>query len=615
MCGIVGFTGKSDARKILLNGLKKLEYRGYDSSGISIFNRAEGRIETYKKQGGVDVLIEALKGVSTKSAAGIGHTRWATHGKPGDVNAHPHMSCGGIFSIVHNGIIENYMQIKDMLIDAGKIFYSQTDTEVAANLLEHSYKGDFLRAVELTLSQLKGSYAFAIMCRDFPDTIIGVRYESPLVIGVLSGVGGTSGKRGTRGVMLASDLNAIAPYTDDIIVPENGDIALIGPGGIRLYNGGAQIKRPIVKSALRPESAELNGFESYMLKEIMQVPGAIRDTVALYDGGGPLNKIPYALLKGLVAVRFIGCGTAYHAGLAARGIIERLCNLSCGAELASEFRYGDRLIDEKTLCVFISQSGETADTLGALKTAKAKGCTTVAITNVATSSITRIADYVLPTAAGAEIAVASTKAYNAQLSCIYAFCFYLARLRFSEGKFLDENYADLKAASAKAQTALAVLPQAAALAKKFCNQKGIFFIGRGVDYAAAQEGSLKLKEISYIFSEAYASGELKHGALALIEKDTPVISIVTQRHLFDKSLSAMHEVKARGASIICISTLNGIEQYGGAYDYLILLPEINELLSPLLSVIPMQLFSYFVTRERGYNPDKPRNLAKSVTVE
>jgi glucosamine--fructose-6-phosphate aminotransferase (isomerizing) len=505
-----------------------------------------------------------------------------------------------------------------MLISAGhKIFYSQNDSEVVANLLEHSYKGDFLQAVELTVSQLKGSYALAIMCRDFPDTLIGVRYESPLIIGLLKG-----------GAMIASDLNAVAPYTDDIILPENGDIAVISPKNIGLYNGGSEIKRQPVKSTLRPEASELNGFESYMFKEIMQVPAAIRDTIELYRGGGSLNGIPSALLRRLKAIRFIGCGTAYHAGLAAKGVIERLCNISCGAELASEFRYGGQILDEGTLCIFISQSGETADTLGAVKLAKAKGCKTVAITNVASSSISRIVDYVLPTAAGAEIAVASTKAYNAQLSCIYEFCFYLARrLRFSDDKFLDENYADLKAAGAKAQAALAVLPQTAALAKKFCNQKSVFFIGRGVDYAAAQEGSLKLKEISYIFSEAYASGELKHGTLALIENDTLVISIVTQRCLLDKALSAMHEVKARGAKIICISTLKEIKKYGGAgglsgsgssggaYDYLILLPEINEMLSPILSVIPMQLFSYFVTKERGYNPDKPRNLAKSVTVE
>lgn len=606
MCGIVGYTGKTAAvKEVLLKGLYKLEYRGYDSAGIAYINPKTKQIDTYKKQGKIAALDEAVKEVQTESYCGIGHTRWATHGKPSDQNAHPHSDGQGLFSVVHNGIIENYLQIKEKL--SSKINYlSETDTEVIPNLLAANYDGDLLGTVQKTVKELKGSYALCILCRDFPDTVIAVKYESPMIIGICAG--GDS--------VIASDITAVIGHTDQIYIPENGDIAVVRPDGVVFYNGGVEISRPLTKTLLKPESVSMGGYESYMYKEILEVPAAIGNTVDLYNGGGALKIFKKSYLKKIKSIRFVGCGTAYHAGIVGKLTIQKLTDIDAQCETASEFRYQNNSFPENALCVFISQSGETADTLGAVKAAKAAGAMTAAITNVPASGITRIVDFVLPTMAGPEIAVASTKAYSAQIAAVYALCLEIAAARQdSDAEFLRGAKEELSLMAEKAQKTLSVLPEISKLAKKYSHQKCVFFIGRGLDYAVAQEGSLKLKEISYIFSEAYPSGELKHGTLALIEKDTLVIALITQKNLLDKSLSALYEVKARGAGVLCLSSLPEIKNFGTAYDQLIELPKTKDLFSPLLSVIPMQLFAYFMTRERGFDPDKPRNLAKSVTVE
>lgn len=609
MCGIVGYIGTKQAVPILIEGLKKLEYRGYDSAGVAVYD-GKNDINVVKAKGRLSVLEDRLKTYCPDGTIGIGHTRWATHGEPNDVNSHPHASQNGIIAVVHNGIIENYMQLKEFLQSKGYCFRSDTDTEVIAQLVEYNYEGDLLKAVIKTLNELEGSYALGVICTMYPDELIAARKDSPLIVGI-----------GKNENFIASDIPAILKYTRDIYILEDKEIACVKKDGISIYNVfGESVKRDIFHVDWDISSAEKGGYEHFMIKEICEEPQAVKSALSprLKDSKIILDSINLTkdYLANLEKIHIIACGTAYHAGVVGKYAIEKLARIPVEAELASEFRYRDPIINENHLAIVISQSGETLDSLMALREAKKRGARILSVVNVVGSSIARESDDILYTWAGPEIAVASTKAYNTQLSVMYLFAidFALKRGTISEDeakKYIDE----LNRIPSLIEKIVNDREKIQKFASRRYNAKSIFFIGRSLDYALSMEGSLKLKEISYIHSEAYAGGELKHGTIALIEEGTLVVCPLTQESLFDKMLSNIKEVKARGAVVMAITHekhASMVEKYA---DIVITIPDMESLLSPIAAITPMQLFAYYMSVLKGNDVDKPRNLAKSVTVE
>lgn len=606
MCGIVGYIGTQKAVPILLDGLTKLEYRGYDSAGISTIENS--KITITKDKGRVKNLSELLKNSNSTSTIGIAHTRWATHGKPSKTNSHPHTDNTNKFSVVHNGIIENYTDIKKFLMDNGYKFISETDTEVIPNLISYYYASgnDFLKSVNLACNDLEGSYAIEVLCEDFPDRIIVAKKDSPLVIGTSK-----------NSNYIASDIPAVLSYTKDFYLLEDGDIVEIYTNKLNFYDKDLNpIKKKIEKISWDASAIEKNGYDDFMLKEINEQVVSIRETI-----GFKLNKENIELdnislskdfLSNINKIFIVACGTAMHAGLAVKSIFENLCQIPVEVDMASEFRYRNPLVNEHTLAIFISQSGETADTIQALKLAKEKGATTLALSNVIGSSITREADLYIYTHAGPEIAVASTKAYTAQVVLLNIIALYIAQtLETVDNDTIEEIKKQILLLPSKVEETLEDDTIIKKLADDIYDVKDTFFIGRGIDYPVAMEGSLKLKEISYIHSEAYAGGELKHGPIALVENNFPVIGIMTDKKLLEKSESNLQEVISRGAKTIVITN----QKIDKKFDYVIEIPEINKYLSPILSVIPLQLLSYYISKKKGLDVDKPRNLAKSVTVE
>lgn len=614
MCGIVGYTGYRKANEVLINGLLKLEYRGYDSAGMAtieknkiIINKEKGRVANLQN-------LDSVKNLS--GTLGIAHTRWATHGIPSKENAHPHMDCYNTFAVVHNGIIENFSELKSFLQGYGYTFKSQTDTEVIPNLIHYYYSTNsildgfekFLDAVKRTVDDLKGSYALEVISSLFPNEIIVVKKDSPLVIG-----------KGKKENFIASDIPAILQYTNEFYLLDDNEIAVITSSNISFYDNHLEPHNKEIKNIeWAASSADKNGYEDYMLKEIYEQPVAIRETIGSRLKTGEISvfndlDISKNYLKSINKIYIVACGTAMHAGLIGKTVIEKLCRIPVEVDIASEFRYRNPLVDEKTLCIYISQSGETADTIAALRLAKSKKAKTLAISNVIGSSITREADYTVYTHAGPEIAVASTKAYTSQVVLITILGIYFAELLEScEKNFLESLKLEILNLPSKVESILENANKIKEFANKVYTQKDMFFLGRGNDYNVALEGSLKLKEISYIHSEAYAAGELKHGPIALIENGVTVIGIVTDKHLVEKSISNIQEVITRGARTLIITnqSLPNI-----SLDCVINIPVTNELLSPVLSVVPLQLLSYYISKSKGLDVDKPRNLAKSVTVE
>ena len=606
MCGIVGYTGKRSAQDVLLDGLEKLEYRGYDSAGVAL--AMEGGIRVVKSKGRLAKLREklALQRLS-ESFCGIGHTRWATHGEPSDVNSHPHSTPR--VSIVHNGIIENYGILKEKLAAKGYTFESETDTEVLVKLIDSCYHGEPLQALHEALGMVRGSYALAVLFRDFPETIFAVKKESPLIVGWGEGEN-----------FVASDIPALLKYTRDYSVLEEGDLAVVEAGSIRFYDAfGEPVERPRLTADWDQEAAEKGGYPHFMLKEINEQPTAITATVSpRVENGMPDLRIPALTderLAQIGTVHLVGCGTAMHAGMVGKAAIEALARVPAEVDIASEFRYRDPILNPNDLVVIISQSGETSDTLAALKLAKSRGVPVLAIVNVVGSSIARAADYVLYTYAGPEIAVASTKAYMVQMCVLYLFAF---RLAYAKGR---QTEAEIKRLTAELLRAGEVIKprlddceQIQYLASRFVNTQSCFFIGRGFDYSLSLEGSLKLKEISYVHSDAYAAGELKHGTISLITDGVPVIVLATQKQVYEKTLSNAKETKSRGARVLLFTTRDAVVPEGIA-DYIVRLDEYEDLLMPLQLIVPLQLFAYYMAVLRGCDVDKPRNLAKSVTVE
>lgn len=608
MCGIVGYIGPKQAQNVLLEGLEKLEYRGYDSAGVAIYNGQT--IGVKKTKGRLAELADHLQEESLVGQIGIGHTRWATHGKPSDENSHPHVDCKEQFAVVHNGIIENYIELKEELIQKGHHFTSETDTEVVAKLLADMYDGDLVSTVKKVVDRLTGAYALGIICNYEPNKLVAVRYASPLVIGVGEGEN-----------FIASDIPAILKHTRDVYILEDGEMAVLDEQGVKLMTiDGTPIKREVLRVTWDMETAEKGGFDHFMLKEIYEQPKAIRDTLAgrLKNDRVDLSQeiqLSATEAKKLRKIHFVACGTAFHAGMVGKTVVEQLTRIPVEIDVASEYRYRNPIIDEQTLVVVVSQSGETADTLAALREAKKHGARVVAITNVVGSSVAREADDVIITWAGPEIAVASTKAYTSQLIAIYLFGMYLAQLLETEAvSSIGDQLAELQLLPTKTEEVLAQADKLREYARSIVHHEHLFFLGRGLDYAVALEGSLKLKEISYIHSEAYAAGELKHGTLALIEEGIPVIALATQHTVFEKMVSNIQEVKARGAYLLGL-TEQGDKELIKSVDEVIYIPSIHDLFAPVLAVVPLQLLAYYACVERGYDVDKPRNLAKSVTVE
>lgn len=612
MCGIVGYIGTKNATPILLQGLKRLEYRGYDSAGIAVIEN--GKIEVKKDKGRVSNL-EAVPGINDlKGTIGIAHTRWATHGKPAKENSHPHTDMDGTFAVVHNGIIENYNELKNMLIEKGYKFVSQTDTEIIPNLINYYYKEDHkndelkvLRAVRNACMDLKGSFALEIISSNAPENMIVVRKDSPLVIG-----------KGHGENYLASDIPAILSYTKDFYFINDYEFAVLTKDNVKFYNTDLnEIKKTTDSIEWDSKGAEKDGYEHFMLKEINEQPKAIRETIGTRLNGSKVcfDELNFSkeYLESLNKIYIVACGTAMHAGLVAKNIIEKLCKIPVEVDIASEFRYRDPLIDNKTLTIYISQSGETADTIAALKLAREKGAKTLAISNVIGSSITREADYSIYTHAGPEIAVASTKAYTSQVTMLTLIALYFAEiLERGDMEKVETLKKDLLKLPEKAEEILKNTSKIQKFAKRIHKEKDMFFLGRGVDYAVSLEGSLKVKEISYIHSEGYASGELKHGPIALIDTGVTVIATITDKNLLEKSISNVQEVISRGAKVLAI-TNQDVENKG--FDTIIKIPEVTTEISPVLSIIPLQLLAYYISTEKGLDVDKPRNLAKSVTVE
>ena len=606
MCGIVGYVGKRSAQDVLLDGLEKLEYRGYDSAGVALAQ--EGGIRVVKSKGRLDALRQKLAVQAlAESSCGIGHTRWATHGEPSDVNSHPHSTPR--VSIVHNGIIENYGALKDRLAARGYTFESETDTEVLVKLIDSCYHGEPLQALHEALGMVRGSYALAVLFKDFPDTIFAVKKESPLIVGWGEGEN-----------FVASDIPALLKYTRDYSVLEEGDLAVVTAQGIRFYNAfGEPVERQRLTADWDQEAAEKGGYPHFMLKEINEQPAAITATVSpRVEDGLPDLRIPELTderLRSIGAVHLVACGTAMHAGMVGKAAIETLARVPAEVDIASEFRYRDPILNKNDLVIIISQSGETSDTLAALKLAKSRGVPVLAIVNVVGSSIARAADYILYTYAGPEIAVASTKAYVVQMCVLYLFAL---RLAYAQGKLEEAETkrltAELLRAGEVIKPRLDDCEQIKYLASRFVNTQSCFFIGRGFDYALSLEGSLKLKEISYVHSDAYAAGELKHGTISLITDGVPVIALATQKQVYEKTISNAKETKSRGARVILFTTKDAVVPEGVA-DYIVRLDEYEDLLMPLQLIVPLQLFAYYMAVLRGCDVDKPRNLAKSVTVE
>jgi len=609
MCGIVGYIGEEQATPILLNGLQKLEYRGYDSAGVAVYNSTG--LHVVKSKGRLSVLEGILEGgKSLPGTVGIGHTRWATHGAPSDVNSHPQVSDGGKFVVVHNGIIENYLELKNRLMGRGVEFASDTDTEVVAQLLEYYYTGDVLEAIQKVIARVEGSYALGILCADCPEKLFAVRKDSPLIIGV-----------GQRENFIASDVPAILSYTRDIYRLKDREIAVLTRESIAFYN---QELDPIQKEPERIQwdidAAEKGGYEHFMMKEIYEQPEALRKTISprIREGKIVLDDITLTReqIQNIRKVCIVACGTAYHVGVVAKYAFERLLKIPLEVDVASEFRYREPILDENTLVIIISQSGETADTLAALRMAKAKGCRILSIVNVVGSTIANESDDVLYTWAGPEIAVASTKAYSTQLAVIYMIVLYMAdQLDSVSQEEMAQYMADLQRLPDLAAECLQDKETIQYFASQYFNAHDMYFIGRNVDYAASLEASLKLKEISYIHSEAYTAGELKHGPISLIEDGTLVIAIATYEKLFDKMMSNVREVKARGAVVLGITVRGKEEALKQETDYQFCVPDITDFMLPSLSILPLQLFAYYVASMKGCDIDKPRNLAKSVTVE
>lgn len=613
MCGIVGYIGKQKASPILINGLIRLEYRGYDSAGISTIE--SNGLSIMKNKGRVKNLYD-LEGIDKlEGTIGIAHTRWATHGKPSKENAHPHQDNSKTFSVVHNGIVENYNDLRKFLTDNGYNFLSETDTEIIPNLIDFYYKKDnkntninkFLTAVKNACSDLKGSFALEIICKDFPDNMIVVRKDSPLVIG-----------KGDGENYISSDIPAILSFTRNFYLLNDYEFSLLSRDDIKFYDKNLN---PIDKKTKTIEwdatSSEKNGFDDFMLKEIYEQPTSIRETIGSKfseNSKCEFEKLNFSkeYLSSINKIYIVACGTAMHAGLVAKNAIEKLCKINTEVDIASEFRYREPLIDSKTLCIFISQSGETADTIAALKLSKQKGAKTIAISNVIGSSITRESDYSLYTHAGPEIAVASTKAYTSQVILLVILAIYFAEILGIEEKALTNLKKEILELPKKIEETLSVSESVKNIAKTIFQEKDIFFLGRGIDEAVAREGCLKLKEISYIHSESYPAGELKHGPIALIENGITVIGILTDSNLVEKSISNLQEVITRGAKTLVITNQKLNKDL---FDFVIEIPETNSFVSPILSIIPLQLLSYYISKEKGLDVDKPRNLAKSVTVE
>lgn len=606
MCGIVGYVGKRNAQDVLLDGLEKLEYRGYDSAGVAL--ALEGGIRVVKSKGRLAELrkrlaVEAL----ARSGCGIGHTRWATHGEPSDVNSHPHSTPR--VSIVHNGIIENYGVLKERLMAKGYTFESKTDTEVLVKLIDSCYEGEPLKALRAALAMVRGSYALAVLFRDFPDTLFAVKRESPLIVGW-----------GEEENFIASDIPALLKYTRRYSVLEEGDMAVVNADGIRFYNEFAEpVEREVLTANWDQEAAEKGGYPHFMLKEINEQPAAITATVSpRVENGLPDLRVPELTderLRRIGTVHLVGCGTAMHAGMVGKAAIEALARVPAQVEIASEFRYRNPILRPEDLVIIISQSGETSDTLAALKLAKSRGVPVLAIVNVVGSSIARAADYVMYTYAGPEIAVASTKAYMVQMCVLYLFAL---RLAYARGMQTDAEIrrltAELLRAGEVIKPRLADCEQIKYLASRFVNTQSCFFIGRGFDYSLSLEGSLKLKEISYVHSDAYAAGELKHGTISLVTDGVPVIALATQKQVYEKTISNAKETKSRGAKVLLFTTRDAVVPDGVA-DYVVRLDDYDDLLMPLQLIVPLQLFAYYMAVLRGCDVDKPRNLAKSVTVE
>ena len=608
MCGIVGYLGKKEASPVLINGLSKLEYRGYDSAGVAIIENND--LKVTKCKGRLANLEKKLEISPIHGAVGIGHTRWATHGEPSDLNSHPHSNEDETISVVHNGIIENYINLREWLSAKGYKFTSETDTEVIPHLVDYYYKGNLEEAVIKAISKMEGSYAIGVVSTHEPGKLVAVRKDSPLIAGI-----------GKDEFFVASDIPAILNYTRDVYLLNDKEFVVITEDGIKLLTeDGEEINKDVFHVTWNADAAEKGGYEHFMIKEIHEQPKAIRDTMTSRIAPHKpitLDKITITKdqLKNIDKVYIVACGTAYHAGVVGKYVIEKLARIPVEVDIASEFRYRDPIINERTLMIVISQSGETADTLAALREAKKHGARVIAVTNVVGSSVSREADDVLYTWAGPEIAVASTKAYTTQLIAMYIIALYFAEYKET---ISSEKIEAIKEAMLKLPEQAEEVLKHKEVLQKFASKtymhKDMFFLGRGLDYAVAMEGSLKLKEISYIHSEAYAAGELKHGTIALIENGTVVIALATQEELFEKMVSNIKEVKTRGANVLAFA-FEGNEAIEKTVDSALYIPKTEEVLAPVLSVIPLQLLSYYMAVQKGCDVDKPRNLAKSVTVE
>ncbi len=612
MCGIVGYVGEQNAVPVLISGLQSLEYRGYDSAGVAVLN--VDKIGIRKTKGKVDNLRNLLLNEPVSGHVGIGHTRWATHGAPSDLNAHPHFSNDDKIAVVHNGIIENYQELKAELEAKGYIFHSETDTETVAHLIDDYYKQglDLLESVRRTLERIEGSYALGVLCTDYPDQLIAARKESPLIVGL-----------GKNENFIASDIPAILTYTKDAYILGDKELAVVKADGVKLYDiNGNEIQKEVYTYKWDVEAAQKNGYDHFMLKEIYEQPKVVKDNLAkrFSEDGKSIEldgiKLGKAELENINQIYIVACGTAYYAGLIGKYLLERIVRIPVNADVASEFRYKDPLIDEHTLVIVISQSGETADTHSALKLAKSKGARVLGVVNAVGSSIARDADDVLYTLAGFEIAVASTKAFSAQVVAMYLITLHIAQ---ELGKIDDKTFAEIKKAMDRLPSQIndiltKAVPAIRGFVNKYISSKNVFYIGRGLDYVVGMEGSLKLKEIAYLHSEPYAAGELKHGPIALIEKATLVVGVCTQEALFDKTKSNMQEVKARGAKVLAIA-MEGNKSIEEVADDVIYIPRTHWMLTSLLANIPQQLFAYYMALGLGEDIDKPRNLAKSVTVE
>ncbi len=608
MCGIVGYLGTKNASEVIVDGLSKLEYRGYDSAGVAVCN--DGELEIRKFKGRLAVLAEDIEKNEMKGHLGIGHTRWATHGEPSDVNSHPHFNMDKTIAVVHNGIIENYMELKEELKEDGVEFKSETDTEVIAHLVDKYYEGNLLDAVYKTVARLRGAYALGVICKDNEDELVAVRKDSPLIAGVGEGEN-----------FIASDIPALLKYTRKVYFLENGEVVHIKGDELKIYDAERNpVEKEIYDVKWDIEAASKGGYDCFMLKEINEQPEGVKNTLERrIDENGNIVLDGIHLTKedldNINRIYIVACGTAYHAGLLGKNALEKYLKVPVITDIASEFRYSDNFVDEHSLVILVSQSGETADTLAVLRDSKAKGAKILAVTNVVGSSISREADEVFYTWAGPEIAVASTKAYTTQITSLYMIALNFA---LEKGTITKEEYLEtiekMKKLPEKIQNVIDNQDKIKEIAEKIVSKEHVFFLGRGVDYSLAMEGSLKLKEVSYIHSEAFAAGELKHGTIALIEEGTPVISVATQEKLFEKMVSNMQEVKARGAFVASIAQEHN-KSVEKVSDEVIYIPNCDDMLVPIVAVVPMQLLAYYVSTMKGLDVDKPRNLAKSVTVE